>query len=243
MDILILDIKGRFAHFRKFYTNSSSLSYSTPPRTAICGMLAAMLGLERDSYYEMFSREKVNIAVRKLNATRKIMETVNYIKADNPKKLLVPKEHTQIPFEIVTGADGPVKYRIYINAEKNIIDELCERAKLERCVYPLYLGAAPFNCTLKFRALAEGNAKKEDGSVKIASLIKHDEIEESGIKISDQNLFLVKEKMPVSFMHGRVLQMAESYIFDENGNGIYVKLKNGFINLKYENTDENIMFM
>ena len=49
MKIIVFDIKGKFAHFRKFYTNSSSLTYGIPPRTAICGILAAILGLERDS--------------------------------------------------------------------------------------------------------------------------------------------------------------------------------------------------
>ncbi|KPA09783.1 CRISPR-associated protein Cas5 domain protein, partial [Candidatus Magnetomorum sp. HK-1] len=39
LKILSFRLNGRFAHFRKFYTNSSSLSYFVPPRTAIIGML------------------------------------------------------------------------------------------------------------------------------------------------------------------------------------------------------------
>ena len=51
MDLLVFDISGKFAHFRKYYTNSSSLTYLVPPRTSIYGLIAGILGLERDSYY------------------------------------------------------------------------------------------------------------------------------------------------------------------------------------------------
>lgn len=64
MKFLVFDLKGKFAHFRKFYTNSSSLSYLVPPRTVIEGMVAAILGFERDSYYDMFSAENLLVAVQ-----------------------------------------------------------------------------------------------------------------------------------------------------------------------------------
>ncbi|MCB5267201.1 MAG: CRISPR-associated protein Cas5, partial [Candidatus Cloacimonetes bacterium] len=43
--ILELRLSGNLAHFRKFYTNASSLSYTIPPRTAICGLVASILML------------------------------------------------------------------------------------------------------------------------------------------------------------------------------------------------------
>ncbi len=112
MKVIVFDLYGKFAHFRKFYTNSSSLSYSIPPRTTIEGMIGALLGYDRDSYYEILGADKLKIAVKKMSKTRKIMQSLNYIKADSPGKLKFPKEHTQIPFEILVG-DEIIKYRIY----------------------------------------------------------------------------------------------------------------------------------
>lgn len=66
MKIIIFELWGKFAHFRKFYTNSSSLSYSVPPRTTIEGIIAAILGYERDSYYEKFNPDNLYVAVRKV---------------------------------------------------------------------------------------------------------------------------------------------------------------------------------
>ena len=63
MKLLIFDIIGKFAHFRKYYSNSSALSFGAPPRTTICGMVAAILGMEKDSYYSIMNLEKCKIAV------------------------------------------------------------------------------------------------------------------------------------------------------------------------------------
>jgi CRISPR-associated protein Cas5h len=78
MDIIIFEISGKFAHFRKFYTNSSSLSYSVPSRTTVEGIIAAILGLERDTYYEKLSLDNCKIAIEKVNKTRKINQSLNY---------------------------------------------------------------------------------------------------------------------------------------------------------------------
>ncbi len=63
-----------------------------PPRTTIEGMVAALLGLERDSYYELLSSEKLHIAVRKIGKSKKIMQSLNYIRATGPKELIIQKK-------------------------------------------------------------------------------------------------------------------------------------------------------
>lgn len=94
MKFLVFDLKGKFAHFRKFYTNSSLLSYLVPPRTVIEGVVAAILGFERDSYYEELLAENLLIAVQKIERTYKIVQTVNYIKATSVNELKNPNTHT-----------------------------------------------------------------------------------------------------------------------------------------------------
>ncbi|UYP01349.1 CRISPR-associated protein Cas5 [Oceanotoga sp. DSM 15011] len=103
MDIIIFEISGKFAHFRKFYTNSSSLSYSVPSRTTVEGIIAAILGLERDTYYEKLSLDNCKIAIEKVNKTRKINQSLNYIKIKSSNDFKKIKNHTQIPIEIITS--------------------------------------------------------------------------------------------------------------------------------------------
>ena len=243
MDIIVLDMIGTYAHFRKFYTNSSSLSYTVPPRTTIAGIIAAILGRERDSYYDEFSKKNFRVGLRKLERTRTMMETINYIKATGPKDILVPKEHTQIPFEIITGEKG-VRYRLYINhSQKAILDELEYRAKNKKFVFPPYLGSAPFNCSIDFIDRVEGSICTSEDYVEISTLVNQNNIKQKGIDLKERNLFLVKEKMPSEILSGRVIENIEAYIFDEYCGKLGVKLNTQYINLKYCEGEENILFL
>lgn len=243
MDIIILDIFGKFAHFRKFYTNSSSLSYSVPTRTNLEGLLGAILGFERDSYYEFFSKDKLNIGVRKLSKTRNIMQSLNYIKATSINALVTPKEHTQIPFEIVTGEKN-VAYRIYINhINKQLMDEIYKRIKEKRYVYAPYLGAAPFNCRIECVDRVEGVVKSSSEPIEISTVIKAENIEKCHIDVAAKNLFLTREKMPSEILKGRIINEINTYIYDENCSALKVNLRSNFLELNYRELKENIVFL
>ncbi|BBD73350.1 hypothetical protein HS1genome_1739 [Sulfodiicoccus acidiphilus] len=79
MRLLRVRIKGKMAHFRKVYSNSTSLSYYFPPRTTVLGIMAAALGMERDSYYEKLNWYDVGVAaltpLRKLVTGEDVLDT------------------------------------------------------------------------------------------------------------------------------------------------------------------------
>jgi CRISPR-associated protein Cas5h len=87
--LLSFEIRGRFAHFRKFYTNSSSLSYFIPPRTTIIGMLGAILQYDRDSYYDIFNENdfRISVAVTSNVKIKKQMQCMNYLHHKSYKDL------------------------------------------------------------------------------------------------------------------------------------------------------------
>lgn len=235
MFFLIFDIRGRFAHFRKFYTNSSSLSYSVPPRTTLEGFIAAMLGYERDSYYNILSSEKLNLAVRKLVSTKKIIQTVNYIKATSQSEIINPKDHTQIPFEMVTGDNG-VAYRVYVNhIDEDIMNELEDRLKKGKYYFIPYLGSAPFNCRINFVGKFDAVVESCNDYVEISTIIRQSLISEKGIDIKNMNIALVKEKMPRDFYEERNIKEVEDYIYEEEGKPLRVKLKGSYFKINNEN--------
>jgi CRISPR-associated protein Cas5h len=80
MEVLSIDIGGKFAHFRKYYGNNTALSHTIPPRTTIMGMLAAIMGRERDSYYEDFASDKIRIGVQILTPLKKTFHRLNLLK-------------------------------------------------------------------------------------------------------------------------------------------------------------------
>lgn len=242
MELIVFDISGRMAHFRKFYTNSSSLSYSIPPRTTLCGIIAAILGFERDSYYEMLSSTHLHIALRKLGKTKRLMQSLNYIKAANASEIYPPKEHTQIPFEIVTS-EGNVSYRVYVHHDNNeIMRELEKRIRERRYVYPPYFGAAPFSCNVEYVGSFNAEEASSMDYTDIATVIRQDYIEKNGIGVGSREASFIKERMPRDFYEGRRLKQAQAYIYEESGLPLKIRVKGTYYTVNNEEK-ENILFL
>jgi CRISPR-associated protein Cas5h len=79
MEILTFTIKGKLAHFRKYYANNTAFSFTIPPRTTLMGIVAAAMGLPKDSYYEDFSSEKIKFGIRVLSPLKKSFHRLNFL--------------------------------------------------------------------------------------------------------------------------------------------------------------------
>jgi len=183
MEILQFDISGKFAHFRKYYANNTALSYSIPPRTAIMGMLAAILGRSRDSYYQELSSKNIRIGIALKVPVKKNFHRLNLLSikslGDMSKSFesdfrKMSGNSIQTPFEIVTGLDlqkSEVRYRIFISCFEegmNIFTQLKDNLASQGHVYPVTLGVANFNAFItNYKFFAQQNIieKKAAGEV------------------------------------------------------------------------------
>jgi len=258
--LLIFDIKGPMAHFRKFYTNSSSLSYTFPPRTTITGLIAGMMGRERDSYYEEFNSEKCKIAVSIRSPVRKIMQTLNYVQTKKDKggikAVNLGAGHTQIPLEIVLPLkdNEQLNYRIYFyHAE--LFDELRKILEAEKFVYPPYLGMSEFIAEIRFIDSIEQDEIKvlsnPSQPLEIVTPINAKQIQEEGLIFehsSGETLQYIKERMPIEFTPGRRIKKVGSFVYEKNNNIVKLKIKGNYYRIKYQDPKkgeitENIVFM
>lgn len=232
MKMIIFELWGKFAHFRKFYTNSSSLSYSVPPRTTIEGIIAALLGYDRDSYYELLNADNLHVAVKKLGRSRKVMQSINYMKATSSGELNLPKEHTQIPLELLVGNNN-IRYRFYVTHEdEQVLGEISERILKNRPVFPLYFGSAPFSCYIDYIDKLEWTWNENAEYELISTVINNDKIQE--IDIINIEGHLMRERMPRDFGKGRVIKEVTTYVYEDEGrplrakiDGKYARLSNG----------------
>lgn len=62
-ECLSFTVSGPWGHFRRIDTTTEKLTYRVMPRTTVAGLIAAVLGKPRDSYYDTFSREASAIAI------------------------------------------------------------------------------------------------------------------------------------------------------------------------------------
>lgn len=153
LELLSFDVCGKFAHFRKFYANSTALSYSLPPRTTVLGIIAAILGLPRDSYYtdEPHSLEHLLIGVQIINPFRKSFQTMNHLKIDSKSIddfTGVGNYRSQTPMELLTPPNlrsGHLCFRIYVGstvAQDKQFAELQERVQSGYFPFGISLGTA-----------------------------------------------------------------------------------------------------
>jgi len=235
---VIFDIEGTFAHFRKFYTNSSALTHTVPPRTTLMGLIAGMIGEERGSYYEALASDKLLFAVKKNRGTHSLTQTLNYWKVDSSGELMNPKMHTQIPFEILVGDDGPVSYRVVAASEDGaLMDELGRRIRMNRFVYPPSLGTAFFQADVAYVAEHEVTAVEAEGKVTIDSIVPVEAVEALDLDCNR----IIREKMPRDFEPDRTVRQAIPYLVDERGQAIRLLLKKGG---SYQRIgDMNVLFM
>ncbi len=140
MQVLKVKISGKFAHFRKVISNSTSLSYFFPPRTTAIGILAAAMGLERDSYYGMLAPSGIQVGIEAATPLRKLTMTENFLNTDaiNEKNLRGAGNRVQITREYVVSAKGDfLSYNLYYYPINN---EMYSSFKSPR--YPISLGPA-----------------------------------------------------------------------------------------------------
>lgn len=71
-DALVFDLSGPFAHYKKIFATTSALSYPIPVKTAVYGLLAAILGLNKEdnAYLNAFKEGQCQIAIQLNNSIK-----------------------------------------------------------------------------------------------------------------------------------------------------------------------------
>lgn len=155
MKILIFDISGEFAHFRKFNTTSSPLTYTIPTRTAITGLLGAILGIGREEFYGHFLKEKASVAIQVLNPIRKQGYGFNLI--NTKEGMYRIKNRTQVRFEFVANP----AYRVFFShSDPELLNSLKERIEKKNFTFQPYLGLAQLTSDVTFAGLVDATLER-----------------------------------------------------------------------------------
>lgn len=253
MKVISFTINGKMAHFRKYYSNSTSLSYLIPPVTTIKGIIAGLLGFDRDSYYGLFSNDKCKVGISVEKPIKKIAQTMNMLKVEKLDDLNgAGKNRTQNNMEYIIPRNirnGIVSYRIIFY---HIDDSIME--KLGDCVCNKY------NCYFSNGiSLALGSAQclgwmsdgklfnveemlSEDESIELYSAIvieKINKIELNNIKY----LSIVKEETTTEFDNNRYIttDSKKDILANITEHPITVRLRIGTKYYKFE--DKNMVFL
>ncbi|MDF9407072.1 MAG: CRISPR-associated protein (Cas_Cas5) [Pelotomaculum sp. PtaB.Bin013] len=214
MKIISFHLRGKMAHFRRFYSNSSSLSYTIPPRTTITGIVAGLLGRERDDYYLDFSLDRCRIAVSSRAPIKKCMQKLNLLKVESLNDLNGSSGyHSQTATELIIPLNirtGIIDYQIWLHhLDGAIMNELEEILVVESPGYKslgisLGLGTAYNLGWLECGKVMEGEEKKESNNQSVVSAIPTRKLHGFLIEqISAGGYRLIKEEIPLEYDHER----------------------------------------
>lgn len=177
MKILVFDIWGNYAHFKKIYATTSAVSYAIPPKTSLYGYIWAIACLEKKldkDYYLNFFQEKsclLSIEIRKpivmqrvnTNLVSVIGRMQKYDSKGKPKN-----NHKPTMIEYVYEP----KYRIYFHHEnEELYLNLKTHLQKHTSEYSPTLGLANLHSDFEFIGEFEVEKQFSEKSVQISSVI------------------------------------------------------------------------
>lgn len=244
--MLKFDIYGRMGHFRKFFSTVTSLSYYFPPRNTVVGIIAAILGKARDSYYELFSEDRVGIAIQVLREPRKLLTSIDYIDIQNVdyNSLRGLKGIKPTKLEFIVPKDGEkIGYRVFVVSKdeslNSVLSELHSNLTNSTYVYPVSLG--PAYCLAEIdehHVVFQRNVKTKH--LENNKLIKLQTVLPVGAAIIEPKLLegkrvIFEETLPPNFGKDRKPQGgSKNYIFEANGKELDVEVRSGTVVFEVE---------
>lgn len=158
--VLSVTVSGEWGHFRRVDGNSVAVTYGLPPRTTAVGLLSAILGLQRNSYYDVFSPENSRVAIepvtppRRLSLPELIMKTDDEGIETNPSrgklKVRVPKpeaDRQRRNYEVLV--DPAYRIDIAVSTEP-VYNALRDAFEQQKAYYTPSLGKSEFIASIDY---------------------------------------------------------------------------------------------
>jgi len=227
---LIFDIYGEYGHFRKFNTTTSPLTYSIPTPSAIYGLLGAILGIEREDSHnklregfqhlrEVFSSENSAVAIKPLSRINKVNIGFNLLDTGSPQSFFNVTNRTQIEYEILKNS----KFRIYLNWDHLLKNELTERLKNKRFHFNPYLGISQMTANIEYVGEKDLFEISEKDYVDFNTAINLSEIESEKTPIDIdfiKDRIVQVETFPLDMQINRQIKRYGEILVEMNGDSV-----------------------
>lgn len=214
MRVILFEIRGQFAHWRKWFTTTSALTYSFPPRTALLGMLGAVLGVPREELPDRFPLKDTRTAVCPLG--RIVKDHLPQTWVQSPVALVGRRvslgegaralERFQVELEVI-------RYPRYLvafwSADTGLIAELADRLKEKRWVYTPYLGILGFLADIVWRGMDEA-IPQQGQDFDLQSVLPLGEGIAASVEAPGVNTYIREERVPLEVLPGRRFRHAQT---------------------------------
>lgn len=226
-EFIVFDVLSDMAHFRRPYAITTALSFPAPPRTALCGLVGAVLGLPKDDSLEQFRDSQAVLAIQLLAPLRTGHVSLNLLETKGTPTVLGiqtfrPKSvnpHTIMRYEIIREP----RYRVWFSHP-----ELGSRlaAALRRGVtsYTPCLGLAWMIAWfgVEVRTVKAEEVHEGTGHQRFVSPIRTSDLQEV---LWDEEAVYQRIRMPAEMLPTRQVERYEEYLLETTSRSITASLR------------------
>jgi len=229
MKFVIFDVQADLAQFKKPFTTMSPQTFGFPTGTALVGMIAAIVGLDKTEYWKYFPKDSYTLGVGVKKPVKKVVIPMNTLKTTLSKHFSRFDEHKRTTMEFIKDAE----FRIWLSwEEKERFQQLVEYLKNHQTYYTLSLGLAWNLANYSYVGNFEGEKKIGRGELlEFQSVIRKDFVEE--IDFEGRKIFTNRIPVRMKSDNSREVEQYSEYLFESDGNRIcarvkeYIELQNG----------------
>lgn len=171
-DVLSFSINGDWGHFRRVEGNTVKQTYRIIPRTTVAGIIAAICGYDRDSYYDHFTAENADIAVTPVTELRTMnmmmntlptahgnMTTIHSADGATLKSPMGADHRKQHNYECLVDPEYRIDIRL---ASESVYQTLKHQLENNNTAYPISLGKSEYLASIKYNGEFEATQLTED---------------------------------------------------------------------------------
>lgn len=238
MEIIVFDIFGDYGHFRKYWTTTSPLTFSFIPPTALYGIIAAIIGIDKNEYLKIINYQTIKFSQRIINPINKTRMGINLINTKDNIKINKDgnwfiKDRTQIRFEFLKNPH----FRIYIQKIDENTEKLETFLKENKNFYTISLGLSELIAKVKYIGTLEASENITENVIDIHSIIPEEKIKY--IKFEEGKKY-IKERVPLNITVERKILSFKDIVAEINADTIKC-IPEKYIEVK--GTGENIVFI
>lgn len=238
MNVIVFDIWGDYGHFKKFHTTASPLTFSFPPPTAVIGIVAAILGLDKEAYWDTFSPDNTKVAVKIINPVKKIRMGINVIETKSAGPMLNRiRQRSQLKYEYLKDAH----YRLFFSHEdQSLMESMKNMLAAHKTVYTLSLGIAQMLAGFCYVGEYVPQDIPDGEYVQVNSVIPLDDNLKSDSKVIkfQENRQYTKEIVSTRMNNSREVLDYKTVLFDMNALSITTNVP-GIVKVG----NDNVIFM
>ncbi len=222
-EIIVFDVYGEWAHFKRPYTTTSPLTFDLPSPPTVIGLLGAILGIDRKDYLrELGRRCRVSVALKqspqKLKTGLKFLDTT---KSTASFRALQKQPHSPIGTELLCNPE----LRLFCALGDKTQDQALQtRLREHRPYYIPSLGLAW--CLVDFEWIGSFQAKHVQPTDEIAVLgwLPQSAIAEPKLE-ADKRYHMMT--LPITMEPDRRVTRYDDIIYEHSGQSIRCRLKPG----------------